>query len=283
MSLMQAYSKRTGSRPALTIAPSHLPFAPRPGDDAQAMPPRTTPLLLAAALLLPTACDEQGKGAPASPEAAPALAPAAPAPAPPPEVRAPDIIVDPSHVSIGNERVATGEPGLADKIGVFLAGRPMIEGRTVELVAMRNAKPSQVLATVAAVRRARATGAAIKTEARDTTTQRLPLSFANPTDSCTTVAWIAKDAAIDVWPISGGRAKKIYKGLAGPDMTLGTDAIRAVAAGCNASVLVAGADEAMTWGLVFDLATTALAAPGSRASAVVLVASAVPGRKLTFD
>jgi hypothetical protein len=159
----------------------------------------------------------------------------------------------------------------------------MIEGRVVDLVAMRNAKPSQVAAAVAALRRARATGAAVKTEARDNSTQRLPLSFATPADPCTTIAWIAKDAAIDVWPISGGRAKKIFKGLAGPDMTLGTDAVRAVSAGCNASVLVVGADEAMTWGLIFDLATTALTAPGSRTSAAVLVTSAMPGRKLSFD
>ena len=39
---------------------------------------------------------------------------------------------------------------------------------------------------------------------------------------CTTVAWIAKDAAIDVWPAGGGTAKRVIKGLAGPDMTLGT-------------------------------------------------------------
>jgi hypothetical protein len=36
----------------------------------------------------------------------------------------------------------------------------------------------------------------------------------------------------------------------------------------------------MTWGLIFDLATSALSAPGARASAAVLVTSAVPGRKL---
>jgi hypothetical protein len=104
-----------------------------------------------------------------------------------------------------------------------------------------------------------------------------------PSEPCTVVAWIAKDAAIDVWPLGGGRAKRVIKGLAGPDMTLGLDAVRAAAQTCNASTIVAGADEAMTWGLMFDLATASLTAPGSRASAAYLVTSAVPGRKLTFD
>jgi hypothetical protein len=243
--------------------------------------------MLAMLGVLAGACDESSAGpaatAPVSPPATPATSAAA-APTPPPaaEERAPDIIVDPTHVSVGSDRVAGLDPALADKIYVFLNGRPMVEGKVVDLVAMRNAKPSQVAAAVAAIRRAKAAGAAVKTEARDNTTQRLPLSFSTPTDSCTVAAWIAKDAAIDVWPVSGGRAKKLYKGLAGPDMTLGTDAIRAASEGCNASVLVVGADEAMTWGLVFDLATMALSAPGARASAAVLVTSAVPGRKLAF-
>jgi hypothetical protein len=66
------------------------------------MPPRSIPLFLAASLLLPVACDEPGKSAPSGPEAAPAPTPA-PAEVPAaPEVRAPDIIVDPSRVSIVN-------------------------------------------------------------------------------------------------------------------------------------------------------------------------------------
>jgi hypothetical protein len=226
-------------------------------------------------------CDSDDKSATGSPEA---TAPTVAAPPPPVEVRAPDIVVDPAYVAIGNDKVPTLEAaGLADRIGVFLSGRPMIEGQTVDVVAMRNAKPSEVASVLAALRRAKATAAAIKTEARDTTTQKLPVSFATPSQPCTTIAWIAHDAAIDVWPIGGGRAKKIIKGLAGPDMTLGTDAVREAGQKCDASTLVVGADEAMTWGLVFDLATTSLTAPGSRTSAAFLVTSAVPGNKLTFE
>lgn len=204
---------------------------------------------------------------------------AAPAEAP----TAPEIIIDNSSVSIGTDRVPAGEQGLTEKVSVFVTGRPAIAGQAVDIVAMRNAKPSQVSAVVAALRRAKASGVNVKTEARDGTTRKIPLSFPAGVPDCATVAWIAKDAAIDVWPAGGGMAKRIAKGMAGPDMTLGTEAVRRQTNACSASPLIVGAEERFTWGLVFDLATMSMQLPGTRASGVVLVTSAVPGRKLTLD
>ncbi|MGH7438434.1 MAG: hypothetical protein ACRENE_22340, partial [Polyangiaceae bacterium] len=228
------------------------------------------------------ACDSEEKSAsPAAQPALPPLTPTAPTPEPPPPPRAPDIVVDPGYVAIGNDKVPNlggPEAPFADKIGVFLNGRPMIEGQTVDVVVMRNAKLPEVGAVLTALRKAKATGVGAKTEARDNTTQRLALTFTAPVQPCATVAWIAKDAAIDAWPVAGGRAKRVIKGLAGPDMTLGLEAVRSVMQQCDAT-LVVGADESMTWGLVFDLATMSLTAPGSRATAAYLVTSAVPGRK----
>ncbi len=226
------------------------------------------------------ACDKEP--AATSAEAAPPPATTAP-PAPPEPPRAPDILVDASHVAVGNNQVVAGEPGLADKVAVFLNGRPLIEGQTVGFVAMRNAKPSYVAAVVAALARAKATAASVNTEARDGTTEKLPLTFAKAVRDCTTVAWIARDAAIDVWPAGGGTAKRIVRGLAGPDITLGTEAARKQSTGCNASELVTGADDGLTWGLVFDLATSILGAPGARASTAMLVTGAVAGRKLVRE
>jgi hypothetical protein len=123
----------------------------------------------------------------------------------------------------------------------------------------------------------------VGTEARDGTTQRVPLSFTTSVADCTTVAWIAKDAAIDVWPAGGGTAKRIIKGLAGPDMTLGTEAMRKQWTGCGASELVVGADDVLTWGLVFDLATAGTQAAGVHPSTAVLVTNPVPGRKLVLE
>jgi hypothetical protein len=215
-------------------------------------------------------------------QAPPAVAPAA-LPSAPEPVKPPEIIVDGSTVSIGNERLSATEQGLADKVAVLVVGRPAISGQTVDVVAMRNAKPSRVAAVVSALRRANAGGVHLKTEARDGTTQDLPLSFPSVVADCTTAAWIAKDAAIDVWPAGGGTAKRIIKGMAGPDMTLGIEAVERQAAGCGAAELVVGADDRLTWGLAFDLGTMALRAPGTRVSRVVLVTSAVPGRKLSLD
>jgi hypothetical protein len=221
--------------------------------------------ILAALLTFSLTCDDTAHPD-AHPPATTSAAAVASTASTPPEVRAPDIIVEPGYVSIGTDRVLGGDQGLADKVAIFLTGRPMIEGRTIDVVAMRNARPSQVAAVVLALRRAKATGA-----------------FDSAFAPCTTIAWIAKDAAIDVWPAGGGTAKRIIKGLAGPDMTLGTEAVSGVGGRCDSSDLVIGADDAMTWGLVFDLATMALRAPEARASKAVLVTSAVPGRRLVMD
>src|SRR5580692_9230538 len=84
-----------------------------------------------------TACDDDAGRSGAPEAAAPSGArdlPTAPAgagtstvaaaPEPP---RAPDIVVDASHVSIGSDRIATGDLGLTDRVAVFLTGRPAVE------------------------------------------------------------------------------------------------------------------------------------------------------------
>lgn len=225
------------------------------------------------------ACDDKPAGTP-PPEAAVTAAPTPSAPPEPP--RAPEIVVDASNISVGQDRIATGEPGLPDKVAVFVTGRPMIEGQTVSMVVMRSAKPSGPLAVLYALRKAKAAAAVIRTDGRDGTTQALPISFPASAPDCATVAWIAKDAAIDVWPAGGGTAKRIVRGLAGPDMTLGGDAVRKQMSACSSSQIFVGSDEGLTWGLVFDLATGALTAPGSHVSSAVLVPDAVPGRKLVL-
>jgi hypothetical protein len=236
--------------------------------------------LTTCAVFIFAACDREAPDADhATAEAGPPRA--APIAAPPEPAPAPEIIVERSTVSVGSDRVPADEPGLADKVAVFVRGRPTIEGHTVDVVAMRNAKPSHVAAVLSALRSVGASALQVKTEARDSTTQRLAISFAPSLPDCTVVAWIAKDAAIDVWPAGGGRAKRIVRGLAGPDVTLGTDAIRAQWGGCGAPSIAIGGEDTMTWGLLFDLGTSALQAPGSRASSAVLLSTAVPGRKVT--
>ncbi|HEY1691930.1 MAG TPA: hypothetical protein VGG39_07200 [Polyangiaceae bacterium] len=231
-------------------------------------------------VVLLAACDSPRSAAPVE-AAAPAPTPTiAPPPEPP---HAPDIVVDASSVTIGKEHVAVGELGLSDKIAVFLKGTPGVEATTVNVVAMRNAKPSPVAAVVSALKKAKASGAVVKCDARDGTTQTMPVSFTASVGDCTTAAWIAKDASIDVWPAGGGTAHRVIKGLAGPDMTLGTEALRRQWSSCGSPELVIGGDDAMTFGLVFDLARNALEAAGTRISTTVLVTNVSPGRKVTLE
>jgi hypothetical protein len=109
----------------------------------------------------------------------------------------------------------------------------------------------------------------------------LPVSLSSRLPDCATVAWITKDASVVVWPAGGGLAKRVIRGLAGPDLTLGLEAMRRCAAACEATQFAAGADDAMGWGLVFDLTMGALHASWTRTSAVVLATTPVPGRRLT--
>jgi hypothetical protein len=195
----------------------------------------------------------------------------------------PDIIVEQATISVGQEHLATGEVGLYDRLAGLLKAQPTLGGHTVDFVVMRNAKPSQVASMVSALRSAGATGANVKTESRDGATVKLPVSFTAKEPDCAPVAWISKDAAIDVWPLGGATAQRVNKGLAGPDMTLGGEAVQKQSGSCSASELVVGGDDHFPWGLVFDLATNAVQARGSRTSAVIITTNAVPGRKVHLE
>ncbi len=230
------------------------------------------------AVLAGPGCDKDAT--PPAPVASAAPPPADPPPATETAVQPPEIIVDRGTVAVGKDSVPTAEVGLENRVAALLTSNPAVEGRSLDFVAMRNAKPSQVVAVVGALQRAKVTRANVKSEARDSTTQAVPLSFSTHVPDCATVAWITKDAAIDVWTAGGGVAKRIVRGLAGPDLTLGLAAIRERWEGCGASEVLVGADDTMTWGLAFDLAESAIHAPGARVSDVVLLTGAVPGRRV---
>jgi hypothetical protein len=269
----------------MTIAPAKgtgLPLVCPSCDEAALMKLRANLLGAALSLALGVACDKEPSNLDTRLETVQTQAapPTTPSVEPP---RAPEIIVDATNISIGAQRVPAGEPGLADKVAVLVTGQPMIADQAVDFVAMRSAKPSHVAAVAWALRRARANGVNVKTSTRNDTTQKIPLSFASVVADCAAVAWIAKDAAIDVWPAGGGTAKRIIKGMAGPDMTLGGEAVQKQTGGCGANELLVGADDRFSWGLVFDLATLSLQAPGSRVSTAVLVTNAVPGRKVALE
>ncbi len=260
-----------------------MPYLRMPYLLSSLSPDWRTLVALALAVVPGAACDKEPArtDAPDAVVASPSPSPAAPSPPEPPHP--PDIIVDQSTISVGHDHLATGELNLDQRLAAIVKAQPAVAGQVVDLVAMRNSKPSQVVSVVSALRAAGATGANVKTESRDGSTVKLSLSFSTKEPDCAAAAWITKDGAIDVWPAGGQVAKRINKGLAGPDMTLGTEAVLGVSGSCPATEIIVGADDHFPWGLVFDLATSATKAHGSRTNAVILTTTAVPGKKVKLD
>lgn len=223
------------------------------------------------------ASDRAGGGSASAQDARTAVPPPGPAPLQPPE-----IIVNRTNLDVGRNRVAIGTPGLEEAALAALQGGASVVGASVDVVAMRSAVPSSVGATLGALRRAGAARARVKSETRDGSTQSLPVAFAQTVPDCTAVAWIGRGGGIDVWPAGGGSPKHVARGLAGPDLTLATDALHDATSNCESQEIVVGADDAMTWGLVFDLTMEALHQTWTRTSAALVTVGAIPGRKLAF-
>jgi hypothetical protein len=209
--------------------------------------------------------------------ATPAATPAKPSP----------ITVEAGAFALGPERVMASDPDPVGRLVGFLSARPDVTGAVVDFEARRAAKPSLVVTMLTALKKAKAKGAVVHTETREKTMSALELKFlsAQP-EGCTTVAFIGKDGGILVWPAGGGTAKRFSRGFAGPDMTLGTEGVRVAASRCESPVLLVGADDAMSWGLVYDLAAMSKSGGTLKPTEVALVpggSATVAGRKVTVD
>lgn len=231
-------------------------------------------------------CDDKPVKTEKADAATAAVAPT-PTPTAPPAPKPPVISIEPGVFVVGAERVQPTDPDPVGQIASLLTGKPMVEGAIVEMDVKRATKPSQVVTMIAALKKAKAKGAIAKTENRDKVVQPFSITFAAPPrPDCSVVAFIAKDSKINVWPIGGGAAKTYSKGFAGPDMTLGTEGVRESTARCESSILFVGADDAMNWGLVYDLATISkmLGAGMSKVTEFAVVpGTVVPGRKVTLE
>ena len=76
------------------------------------------------------------------------------------------------------------------------------------------------------------------------------------------MAKLMEDRTTTTWTRGGSAARKHKKGLAGPDLSMTGDAVERLAKSCaSADTVFIGGDDAVEWGLVFDLAgmTTTLA------------------------
>ncbi len=239
------------------------------------------------AALASSGCDDDPKTLAKNADAASAASAApTPTPTPPPAPKAPKIVIEPGTFTIDAERVSPTDPDPVGQIATLITGKPQIEGAVVEIDVKRAAKPSQMVTMIFALKKAKAKGVNARTENRDKVMMPFTLTFAGPPQpDCAVVAYIAKDSKINVWTLGGGAAKTYSKGFAGPDMTLGTEGVRESIGHCDAPTLFVGADDAMNWGLVYDLATiTKSGASTAKITQFALVPNTVvPGRKVVLD
>jgi hypothetical protein len=205
-------------------------------------------------------------------------------PAPP---AAPTIALDDSSCTINGEVVLFNTADAAGRIAGVLTGKPLIEGEVVAVDTSRDTKVPKVAAVLGALKNARAKGMLVRTPRRDSTMGQLQLSIDHPAvGDCSAVGMVNRDGSIAAWPVAGGVAKRFARGLAGPDITLGSEGVQKLGAGCDSSVWFLAADDSLPWALPFDLALATVGQDGGsiRAAHTVLVTTpAVPGRKLVNE
>lgn len=205
------------------------------------------------------------------------------APSPP---QAPQIVIDDGACAINGEEILFASPDAAGRIAAALAGKPLVEGQILSFEAAREAKTPKIAIAVSAFRRVKAKGAVVHTRMRDTSIGELPLLLQHgPLADCSATGMVARDGAVSVWPLGGGTAQRFVRGLAGPDLTLGSAAVRRLSVACDSPTWLLAAADNIPWGLTFDLALAVRggsdAGSGVRASQTLLVSPApVAGRKV---
>lgn len=237
------------------------------------------------------ACDDKtpppkGSSASGVPSATASAAPT-PAPAPTPTAPTkPQLAVDDTAAFVAGERLEMAGPDPKGRIAGSLSGKP-VEGETIVLNAARDAKLPKVVAVFAALASKKAKAVEVHTPQRDRSAADIVFTLEAKPEGCATVGFIAKDSAITTWPSSGATAERFTHGMAGPDLTRGSEGIRKRVLACDAPAWFAAADDNVTWGLVFDLALAVMrpedaGLPKAR-SVALLTKTPVPGRKVDAE
>ncbi len=244
---------------------------------------------LALAVFLTFACDDKKTEDKPAASASASVAPIA-TPTPPPSPRPPIVSVeaDPKTdgvINIQGERIEfSGD--VKGKLTTSLTSNPIVFNSMIEVQAARNTTMPHLEIVIASLKAAKAKGATIKTAMRDLATLgQLEIVFDHATPAaCSVVAMIGKDSSIMVWPFGGGTGQRFSHGMAGPDLTLGSEGMRKASAACESNIFFVSGGDAVKWGLVFDLAIAAKDGDAGtmRATQVmVLTAPPVGGRKVS--
>lgn len=245
-------------------------------------------LLVAVGLV---ACDKDPpKSEPAAKAAPTSASAAAPSGSPDPtpaKPSKPQLAIDDSAVFVAGERVEIAGPDPKGKIALALTDKP-VERETLVLNAARDTKVSKITTLLSVLIAKKVTAVEVHTPRRDRTDGQLVFTTTQKPADCSAVGFISKESAITAWPASGATAERFARGMAGPDLTRGSEGIRKRVLSCDAAPWFLGADENVTWGLVFDLALAvshaddAGAIPSNR-SLSFLTKTPVSGRKIEVE
>jgi hypothetical protein len=233
------------------------------------------------------ACDKDEPKPTAAAASSTVTSPTPPPPSPvmtgtPPK---PQLAVDDTAAFVAGERIDLTTDAKGRMAGA-LTGKP-VEGETLVLNAARDAKLPKVAAVFAALLSKKAKAVEVHTPLRDRSAADIVFVLDAKAEGCSTVGYIAKDSAIATWPASGATAERFTHGMAGPDLTRGSEGIRKRVLACDSPIWFAAADDNVTWGLVFDMVVAVMrpddaGLPKAR-SVALLTKTPVPGRKVESD
>jgi hypothetical protein len=204
-----------------------------------------------------------------------------PAPLPPPK-RAPELAVDEISPKVGFSRAVLFKPdgkpnpeGQSQLVAELTEAKDYVAGKDVTLTVHRQAKTAWVTAYLAELGKLGPSSVSLQTETRSDYPKQIKVVPQNRVEkpaACSLVGMILENRATAIWRLSGGTARKRDRGMGGPDLTMTGDTIESMAKGCKESSLffVQGA-EGVEWGLVYDLAASALAHPKAGLDVAVIL------------
>ncbi len=195
----------------------------------------------------------------------------------------PQLAVDDTAAFVAGERFDLAQPDPKGRLVAALSTRP-VAGETITLEAARDAKTPKVAIVMGALAAAKAKSVLVRTRKRDGVTAEIPFVLLPKREGCSAVGYIAKDGAINAWTAGGTTAARFTRGMAGPDLTRGSEGVRKLIASCDSPSWTIATDDNVTWGLAIDLVLS-VSNPDDggtppKAKDVSLAAKATPGQKV---
>ncbi len=180
-----------------------------------------------------------------------------------------------------------GSPDVAgrDKLRTYLEEEAkFLKDQDLRVVVNRKAKPVWVSIFLSELSKHTPSKVTIATETRSDFPKEVEFAIEqllDDPDPCTLVGTITHDRGTAIWRLKGGTARKRSRGMGGPDLSMTADTIENMAKGCDSDLFFVTGAEGVEWGLVYDLAASAVALDKvTLKRAVVPTQTATAGRKL---